>query len=1068
MKPFKLIIFFIAILYSYKTSGQLILAQWDFPNNPDNANVDLFTPSNANSKLICNAIGTVKYNLPGNTTNCASDTGWQNGNGVRYWSVDLNTTGQTNITVSLLLKSTLNGPRDFRMDYKIGSGGWTIISGGTIKADTNFINGALSNFLLPVICENKASLRLRWIMNSNTSVSGGNVLNSGISYIDDISIQSNFGGYFRSVSSGDWSQPSTWQVSTDSIGWGATVYTPTNFAKTISIENGNTVNINSFVKIDETIVQAGAALKYSSGRLVIANGSACDLNIMGTFYDSSATGIAFDTLATYQLGVNATYIKSGAGSALPWQINYDNGIQNIPATANWILRRTNVLVNPPLATITGTTQPVYYPNLYIENALPSYWNINVNTASAFNGSNTGYPTIKGNLDIGGNGIGTLNFSNRQVSSNPTKIFGNLIIRTGNSLQNDGTGIELQGDLDADGTIFYSNLRTPKISFTGINQQFINGTGKIQIYDMILQKSVGNVILNKSILIDHNITFNGGQIISKPDSIVIIDSLATATILNNTSYVNGPVRKIGYQAFTFPIGKSYLQTLGVDDGGKNNDFWIEKFENFCASGCNADGYSSQNGTWTVNNLSNPGPLANKFYVSYSENGTLAGNCSSSGGGDATLHVGQDINANCPNGDCGANYNFGDLLLSSATNIRAESPTIDCTNKRELTISFNYFEGGLNNADDASLWYFDGSSWSMIFNLAKTSNSCGTDIGLWTAFSYKLPASAANNPNVKIGFSWKNNNDGLGTGTSFAVDYIRISEGLSLTVEYFDTDPAIEFNNNLEPTFDNLSTCGYWMVNQDAGLSNKTITVSYNNSMCYTTVPVSMIVAAFDTNQAANIWRDYGQSASAGSFSAGTITAAKPAAYYGPVAIGYLINPLPLQLTFFEAKAKNKKGYLNWQTSVETDLNFFIVEKSKDLNTITELYRINHLGNNLIGHYYNVIDQNPFDGITYYRLKMVDNNGKVSYSAWKSIDITDAQVHLVLNNDTQTNQLVFTVVNAQDQIANFSVIDVTGKKIIEGIAHLNSINKVDLYGLSAGVYMINLSNSEYSFIDKFIVK
>jgi len=76
------------------------------------------------------------------------------------------------------------------------------------------------------------------------------------------------------------------------------------------------------------------------------------------------------------------------------------------------------------------------------------------------------------------------------------------------------------------------------------------------------------------------------------------------------------------------------------------------------------------------------------------------------------------------------------------------------------------------DNATLWYNDGASWSQLSDPPKTS-VCGNGQGLWTAYSIALPASANNNPNVRIGFQWINNDDGDATDPSFAVDDIAIS-------------------------------------------------------------------------------------------------------------------------------------------------------------------------------------------------------------------------------------------------------------------------------------------------------
>ncbi len=209
-------------------------------------------------------------------------------------------------------------------------------------------------------------------------------------------------------------------------------------------------------------------------------------------------------------------------------------------------------------------------------------------------------------------------------------------------------------------------------------------------------------------------------------------------------------------------------------------WSEDFENSCTSGCPAAGMNSGNGAWTVTNnspsLDGCGyPTApNMFYVSCAENGNAAGACGTTCSGDESLHIGSTTV-----GDNGASYDAGgwcDFGLGgwgsgTETDVRAESPTIDLTGYSNLTIDFVYMENGEGSLDDASLWYYDGSTWSMLDALAKTS-PCGLQ-GTWTAFSMALPSSANNNPNVKIAFRWVNDDNGSGSDPSFAVDDVSIT-------------------------------------------------------------------------------------------------------------------------------------------------------------------------------------------------------------------------------------------------------------------------------------------------------
>lgn len=193
------------------------------------------------------------------------------------------------------------------------------------------------------------------------------------------------------------------------------------------------------------------------------------------------------------------------------------------------------------------------------------------------------------------------------------------------------------------------------------------------------------------------------------------------------------------------------------------FWTENFNNGCTSLCLT--YAGPNGAWTFANTGTNATGANAWYISCAENGMPPGSCGAGCGGSGTLHIG----ATSPSilADLGASYN-----ATKETNVRAESPTINCTGRTSISLAFNYIEDGEGTLDNATVWYYDGSSWSQIDDPAKTAAICPNGQGLWTAYSISLPASANNNANVKIGFNWTNNTTG-GTDPSFAVDSIAIS-------------------------------------------------------------------------------------------------------------------------------------------------------------------------------------------------------------------------------------------------------------------------------------------------------
>lgn len=224
-------------------------------------------------------------------------------------------------------------------------------------------------------------------------------------------------------------------------------------------------------------------------------------------------------------------------------------------------------------------------------------------------------------------------------------------------------------------------------------------------------------------------------------------------------------------FLFTASGSFSQTT----------VWEENFNATpCASLCLASSYSGSNGAWTVTASGAEGSTPNRWYVSCAENGNAVGACGSgcTGNGDNTLHICNDPGSPaasmfCPSGDCGALFDAGFLDGSVVTDKRAESPKINLTGKSNLTLTFQYLEGG-SAQDNMTVEYFDGSAWTSLGDPAKTTNTCiGDHTGKWQTQSYTLPASANNNANVKIGFRWKNNDDAQGSDPSTAIDNVKIT-------------------------------------------------------------------------------------------------------------------------------------------------------------------------------------------------------------------------------------------------------------------------------------------------------
>jgi hypothetical protein len=811
-------------------------------------------------------------------------------------------------------------------------------------------------------------------------------------------------GDYQTAASGNWNVVTTWQTWNGSA-WVTPGGTPNNTNGVITILAGHTVTINAALTVDEVTVNG--TMNTSAGIiLTIFDGAGVDLQINGTFGDMSTSSISWNAGATWQMGVSGTLIKTTASSSNLWQTSYQGGIANIPSTSNWIIRKVNAQ-QPSVSTTTPAPGSIY-PNLTIENNNAAAWT--VPAGSSFSAT-TGAPTVKGNLNIGGSGTNTVDFLMNCTGVSPAvTVLGDVFIKTGCTLRNYGNGFDVAGNLTVNGTINYDANDARKIIFSGSNNQTINGPGTLNIYDLTLNKTSGTVTLNRAITVDNLSTFIGGIMFTTSTNLLTIAATGTVTGANNASFVNGPVRYYGTNAFIFPVGKGTdYQPIAI--GGytpTGGTFWSESFNNGCTSGCDAATYSGPNGAWTVTQPSANGASANNFWVSCAENGNAAGVCGSGCGSSASLHVGNVSTSPaaaffCPTGDCGAAYDAGGASI--LTDKRAESPTINCTGKIGVIISFNYMEFGQAASDNATLWYFDGTTWSQLSDPPKTlccgGGTCnGFTQGLWFNYSTALPASADNNPNVKIGFRWINNTSG-GTDPSFALDDIKLATAAeSFTAEYFYTNPQVVYNNNLAPTLAFISGCEYWTL--DRLPSNSTaatsVTLTWDGNSCPAIPQVSDTrVAHFDLAT----WQDEGNSATTGTTAAGTVTSGAPVTYFSPFTIGLIPpTPLPIEMLHFDGDCSGNSVVLKWSTATETNNDFFTVERSIDGTTFSAIGNADGAGNSTLVLHYQFSDTDPFAGTNYYRIKQTDFNGQFSYSKIIAIDTKDCE-----NNNLELTHAFF---------------------------------------------------------------
>ncbi len=111
-------------------------------------------------------------------------------------------------------------------------------------------------------------------------------------------------------------------------------------------------------------------------------------------------------------------------------------------------------------------------------------------------------------------------------------------------------------------------------------------------------------------------------------------------------------------------------------------------------------------------------------------------------------------------------------------------------------------------------------------------------------------------------------------------------------------------------------------------------------------------------------------------AGAINTNEGIVYDDPVCV--TSSSLPIELLSFTATVKDPHVQLNWTTATETNNDYFNVERSVNGANFTTIGEIDGAGNSTQSLNYSTIDDQPFYGVSYYRLKQTDDDGRISYS------------------------------------------------------------------------------------------
>ena len=172
-------------------------------------------------------------------------------------------------------------------------------------------------------------------------------------------------------------------------------------------------------------------------------------------------------------------------------------------------------------------------------------------------------------------------------------------------------------------------------------------------------------------------------------------------------------------------------------------------------------------------------------------------------------------------------------------------------------------------------------------------------------------------------------------------------------------------------------------------------------------------------------------------------------------------VPVSLTSFSAAKNGKSVLLKWNTQTENNNRGFVIERSNNSLNWSQLQFVNSVGNSTTSRDYSTIDRNPMAGINYYRLRLVDNDGRQTFSSIANVKFDNAEImEFSFYPNPAKNSLNIILNKIDSENAKVELIDAQGKVVM-----FNKFNKQDagmlksinISALARGVYILKYSDA-----------
>lgn len=475
------------------------------------------------------------------------------------------------------------------------------------------------------------------------------------------------------------------------------------------------------------------------------------------------------------------------------------------------------------------------------------------------------------------------------------------------------------------------------------------------------------------------------------------------------------------------------------------------------------------------------------------GTLSGDMNFTVNSGAIVNLGTSIISG-PTGDFTVSSG-AKVITSHADGLRLSSAlgSVRSTGTRSYNAGADYEFRGASTGDFAPIvrnLTINNTSGAVTLTQAVTVNGALTlTAGLLNTTSTNLltiaaggSASAAtstsfvNGPMAKAGttaFTFPVGKSGAGYRN---IGITTPSSSSNFRAEFFRADPRT-LSTTLASGITQISSCEYWTLDRVAGSGIAQVVLSWESLSPCTTggAYVTDLTTLRVAHLTGGTWANEGRFSTSGSTTSGTITSGNTLTSFSPFSLASSTtgtNPLPVTLADVKAYVKNNGVQLEWSNLTEIDVVAYTIERSANGTNFTAISQQLPKSNQNDKASYTSFDAAPLTGVSYYRIKVAESNGKITYSRSLRVEIGNTQKGFsVYPNPVVGGQFTISLTGLKQGQYNLRIVNAVGQEVYSENIQSQSATitqTIQLPSVKPGMYTSILTGSDYRGTKSFIVQ